>query len=432
MKLHSIVADIHIPESALPRHDVLGKLAQMTMTANGLRYIARQAILDTNQKTVGYELLYRDGPQAIASFEDTDVASMQTLDSSLLFGVDTLCGEALAFINCSAHTLLSDYINVIPPTKAVLEILEDVPATPEILEACKRLSNANYTLALDDFIPTPANAAFIPYAKILKVDFRATTHDERVKIVKKFGGSVTLLAEKVETQEEYEEALKLHFSLFQGFYFCKPALLCRRDASPSRMAYIRLIEAIANESMDLSKLEDIIKSDAALCFRLLRYLNSAVFCLQSGVSSIRHALALLGEREIRRWVMLTAVAQAADGKPVELVRNAMIRAKVGELLAPKAKCKAYDAFLVGLFSLMDAVLDLPLSELVTKVELPPAVNAALCGVDGRLLQLLDLVRNNEVGDWDNCELIGSKLGIDEPGLTHAYLESLKWVEQLSV
>jgi EAL and modified HD-GYP domain-containing signal transduction protein len=396
---------------------------------NSNRFIARQAILDGNANRFGYELLYRNADIDRAVFEDASQASMQVLDSAYLFGIETLCGESKAFVNCSEQVLASDFINVLQPARTVLEIQETVRPSPDILKVCERLKSNGFMLALE-YSEGKESAGFLPVVDIVKVDIRMASPE----VVDDLKGGVRpatkLLAERVETRDEYERALGLGFHLFQGFYFCQPQVMATKSLCPSRISSLRLLQATVNEELRFSELESIIKEDAALCYRLLRFINSLEFFQRSSVQSIGHALALLGERNTRRWALLTGTVLSAEDKPKELLRCALVRAKLTEIVAHFAKSSEYEGFLVGLLSLMAVVLDS--SSFIGRLELPVNVSAALAGKDGRLRELLDLVINYERCEWKQCEVLARNLRIGEAELSTAYIQAVAWVSKIPI
>ena len=394
------------------------------------RFIARQAILDVNSNCIGYELLYRHEDTDQAIFDDGCQASLQVLDNAHLFGLEELCGESKAFVNCTEKILTGDVINILQPTRTVLEILETVNPDSDLLNACARLKKSGFQLALDDFVPSDASNAFLPLADIVKVEMTAASPEIVTFLSENTRPGTKLLAERVETREQYETARALGFELFQGFYFCKPQVMATTALSPSRINTLRLLQATVNEELEFSELETIIKQDAALCFRLLRFINSAEFCLCSSVQSIRHAFALLGERNTRRWALLTGAVMMGDDKPRELLRCALLRGKLMELLAPRAKCSEYEGFLVGLLSLMAVILDSP--AIASRLEVPVNVNAALAGKGGRLGDLLNIAISYERSEWENCEAISRSLKIGEAELSKAYVDAVGWVSKIPV
>lgn len=392
--------------------------------SNLIQYIARQAILNRDQTTVGYELLYRRGPENEARFNSPDMASKKTLDSSLLFGLDVLCGDARAYINCTRELLVGDYIFGLPAHKVVLELPVSLLPDRELVESCRKLRSRGYCLAIDNFVTGNSLGELLPLTEILKVDCNVTTPAERAAIVADYGGQFLLVGQKLETHEEFKSALESGFDLFQGYFFCRPELLSIRDISSSTSGYMQMLQAAHDPEIDFNDLEKIIKSDAALCYRLLRYINSALFCAQSGVSSIRHALVLLGEREVRRWIALTAVALVADDKPDELIKTSLVRANFAERLAQSARVQEYHAFLLGLFSVMDAILNLPMETIIRRVEMPAIVAAALSGKNGRLRTLLELIEAYEKQEWKRCEAVAGEFRVDEEFVAGSYCQAL--------
>jgi EAL and modified HD-GYP domain-containing signal transduction protein len=247
-------------------------------------------------------------------------------------------------------------------------------------------------------------------------------------VQRKIRPQTRLLAARVETEDEYQTARTLGFTLFQGFYFCVPQVMATKELSPSRVNSIRLLQATVNEELKFSELEAIIKEDAALCYRLLRFINSVEFCLRSSVQSIRHALTLLGERSTRRWALLTGTVMSADDKPRELLRCALLRAKLLELIAPCAGCSEYEGFLVGLLSLMAVILDSP--SIMDRLEIPITVSAALAGKEGRLRKLLDVAISYERSEWDKCETLAQSINLGEAELSRAYVQAVGWVSKI--
>jgi c-di-GMP-related signal transduction protein len=315
----------------------------------------------------------------------------------------------------------------------VLELTASVQPDSGAIQICKELRKAGYWLALDDLALRQDFGPFLEYTNVLKIDFRKTPLAVRADIGRKFRGVKLLLAHNVDSKPEYEEAYSHGYGLFQGFFFCQPPqVVSNRKLSPSQVTSLRLLHATANEDLEFSEIERIIKEDPALCYRLLTFLNSAEFCLQSGVRSIRHALALLGERGIRRWVMLTGTVAASHDKPKELLRFALLRAKLAEILAPHAKCTEFEGFLVGLFSLMPAILGLDAASLLQNIDVPVTVRGALTGKEGRLTSLLQVLSYYEQGQWLECADHARGLGLDAGELSGAYLKAVQWSMSLPI
>ena len=360
-----------------------------------IRFVARQPIFDRDERVFGYELLFRNGTEQ-AFQGDIDAAARSTLDSSLLFGIDTLCDHRRAFINCTREVLLNDMVTLLPPTLAVVEILESIEVDNEIISACQRLRSAGYLIALDDFTADDARESLFPLTDIIKVDLRATTRAERVDMMRSLGASHSMLAEKVETQEEFRETLRDGFHYFQGFFFRRPELMKARDIPACQLNYLRMLAMVSRPTLDLKEIERAIKGEASVCYRLLRYLNSPVFAFHNSIHSVRHALGMLGEREIRRWVRLVATLSAGKGKSSELVFSALIRARFCELLSPHRGAGNSDLFLIGLRSLMDVIMQIPMAQILESVPVDQESKAALLG-SGPLYPIYRLMLAQEAG-----------------------------------
>jgi len=397
-----------------------------------LRYVARQPILSGEQKVFGYELLFRDGIEQYFRATDADAASRSTLDTSILMGVDILCDGRLAFINCTRDVLLKDYITLLPPTQAVVEILESVPADDLVIAACQRMRAAGYLVALDDFEVDDPREPLIPAADIIKVDLRATSIEQSAALIKRWGTPKRhLLAEKVETREEFVAAKNVGFTYFQGYFFRKPELLQAREIPANRIGYLRLLQAITRAEPDPREIEDAIKGEASLVYRLLRYLNSPVFGFTREIKSVRHAIAMLGEREVCRWIRLAVTLVAAQNKPTDLVLSALVRGRFCELLSPKIKHEGSDLFLVGLLSLMDTILDVPMGLVLEGISVDKETKAVLLGQDSPLSPFYDLMLAQEAADWEKLGKLSAQLHIQEAFVAECRWEAMEWARQMT-
>jgi c-di-GMP-related signal transduction protein len=333
-----------------------------------LRFLARHPIFTREEQVFGYELLFRDGPDNYFGGLDADAASRETLDSATLMGLDVLCGNRRAFVNCTREILIRDYLTLLPSNQAVAEIVKEVPPDDQVIAACQRLKAAGYWIALDDYVLDDQREPLTELADILKVNFRSTSAEQRDEIMQRHGPwRCRLLAARVETREEFFEARKAGFLYFQGYFFCQPEMLSTRDIPANRMHYVRMLQAVSSEELNHQEIETLIKSEAALCYRLLRYMNSASFGFVSEIHSVKHAFSLLGEREVRRWVRVVATMGAGAGKSSEVVLAALVRGRFCELLSPRVEHGSSDLFLMELFSLMDTILETPMSDLLTNV-----------------------------------------------------------------
>ncbi|MGA8153938.1 MAG: HDOD domain-containing protein [Terriglobales bacterium] len=397
-----------------------------------LRYVARQPILSLDEKVFGYELLFRDGIEQYFHEADSDAASRSTLDTSILMGVDVLCDGRLAFINCTREILLKDYITLLPPTQAVVEVLESVPVDDLVIAACQRMKAAGYLVALDDFDVDDDRTPLAQVADIIKVDLRATTMEEGAALVRRFGSAkCRMLAEKVETREEFLAAKKAGFTYFQGYFFRKPELMHAREIPANRINYLRLLQAITRSEPDPKEIEDVIKGEASLVYRLLRYLNSPVFGFTREIRSVRHALAMLGEREVCRWIRLAATLVAAQNKPTDLVLSALVRGRFCELLAPKVKHDGSDLFLTGLLSLMDSILDIPMGVVLEGISVDKETKAVLLGQPSRLSSVYHLMLAQEAADWERVTSLSAQMQVQENFVAECRWEAMEWARQMT-
>ena len=399
----------------------------------GTQFVARQPILTTDEKVFGYELLFRDGVEDFFRSTDADEASRNTLNTAMLLGLDVLCDGHRAFINCTRDILLKDYMTLLPSEKAVVEILETVPADDLVVAACHRLRAAGYTIALDDFGVDDPREALTDLADIIKVDIRDTSAADAAAMVKRYGPwRCRMLAEKVETREEFLAAKKAGFLYFQGYFCRRPETLSSHEIPANRLNYLRMLTAVSQRELDVRELENLVKGEAALCYRLLRYLNSAAFGFANEIHSVRHALSILGEREVRRWIRLVATLGAGQGKTSELVLSAMVRARFCELLSPKIPHGGSDLFLMGLLSLMDAILELPMSQVLDNVPIDQETKAVLQGGTSRLRPFYQLMMAQESGEWKTASELVAHLHLSDSDVAECYWQAMEWARQMSV
>jgi c-di-GMP-related signal transduction protein len=395
-----------------------------------LRYVARQPIVDREEKVFGYELLFRDGLENAFS-GDTDEASRATLDRSLLMGLDILCDGRRAFVNCTRDTLIKGLVTLLPSNITVVEILETVPADPDVVAACRSLKEAGYMIALDDYVANDRRAALTDLADIIKVEMQLTTEEERLALIKTLGGRSRMLAEKIETQAEFVRARDHGFVYFQGYFFRRPEMMNTRDLPANRMNYLRMLQEVSRPELNLPRLERLIKSEASVCYRLLRYLNSAMFEFQSEIHSVRHALSILGERDVRRWVRLVAAVGAGQDKPSDLVLSALVRGQFGELLAPRVQHGESDLFLLGLLSLIDAMLEMSMAEVLEKIPLDQATKAVLLGQPSMLRPVFQLMLAHESGEWEASAELSRSLQMDPEEVAGLYWQAQQWAREVS-
>jgi c-di-GMP-related signal transduction protein len=394
--------------------------------------VARQPILTADEKVFGYELLFRDGMEDYFRSTDPDAASRNTLDASMMMGLDMLCDGRRAFINCTRDVLLKEYITLLPSGQAVVEVLESVTPDDAVIAACRRLKEAGYLIALDDFAVEDPREPLTDLADIIKVDMRSTSLEEAAAMVKRYGPwRSRMLAEKVETREEFIAAKKAGFIYFQGYFFRRPETLKTQEIPANRLNYLRMWQVAARAELDVREIEKVIKSEASLCYRLLRYLNSAAFGFVNEIHSVRHALSILGEREVRRWIRLVATLGAGQDKPSELVLSALVRARFCELLSPKVPHGDSDLFLMGLLSLMDVILEIPMAQVLEQVPLDQESKAVLLGGASNLRPVYQLMLAKESGEWKDAGALAAQLHLSEIEVADTHWQAMQWARQVN-
>jgi EAL and modified HD-GYP domain-containing signal transduction protein len=394
-----------------------------------MKFLARQPILDRKREVFAYELLFRDGIQNSCQGVNPEVASNAVLDTSFLIGLEKISEGHRIFVNCPRSFLLRGYFSLFPRESIVVEILETIKPDQEIVDACARLKDEGFLLALDDFIDTPEWQPLVDLADFIKVDFRLTAREERKAIVARYAEKgIRMLAEKVETKEEFIEGLDMGYSLFQGYFFCRPEMMRHQNVPASKLAYLELLQAATAPEFDIDRLASKIKHEASITFRLLRYMNSAAFGLRTEVHSIPHALSLLGERELRKWIAVVSVGVMADGKPDALLTIPLVRGRFCELMAPVVGIPGHasDLFLLGLLSVMDAILDQPLTTVLADLPVRKEIKEALVARAGLYRHVLDIAIAHERADWEKINALVSKLKLDEGKIPPLYLAAVDW------
>ena len=394
-----------------------------------MKYLARQPILNRSLELFAYELLFRNGLQNSCEGIDLELASTSVLDTSFLIGFEKITAGRRMFINCPRDFLLRGYATLFPPQSVVIEILESIQPDSEVIDACRRLKQAGYTLALDDFVDSPVWAPLVELADILKIDFQLTDRNEQRDIVARYARrEIRMLAEKVETQEEYRAGMQMGYTLFQGYFFCRPELMRHHDLPASKLAYLDLLRAATAPEFNIHELASKIKHEPSLTYRLLRYLNSAAFGLRAEIRSVAHALSLLGERELRKWIAVVSVGVLANGKPDELMTIPLVRGRFCELLAPLAGLAGHasDLFLMGLLSVMDAVLDQPLDSILADMPVRGEIKEALLARTGLYWRLLEIAVAHERADWEKVSVLLSETEMEEDRVSELYVAAVDW------
>ncbi|KZN57894.1 EAL and HDOD domain-containing protein [Pseudoalteromonas luteoviolacea] len=397
-------------------------------------YAARQPILNINKDVVGYELLFRDGVDNVfPNIDDVEATSKLIEGSQFNFGLEDLTDGKPAYINFTLETILKGYPTMMGRDQLIVEILETVQPGKRLLAAVQELKEKGYKLVLDDYKHQKVWRHFYPYIDQIKVDMLVTSIEEIHEIKEAIvpHPQIELVAEKVETYEQYQLALELGFTLFQGFFFAKPEMVQTKALPPSEMALAELLYETSSVDVDLKRITQVFERDVNLSYKLLRYSNSAAFKRRAEISTIKQALIVLGNQELKKFLSLLFASQVASEKPMELIRLSLTRARFNELLAIKHK-QLPDigmAFLTGMMSLMDAILDETMDSVMQKLPLTIDIKDALLQGDGLLAEYLALVMAYEQAKWEEASQLTDKLGLVAEELPELYREALQWCDQ---
>jgi len=399
-------------------------------------YIARQPIVDAKHKLFAYELLFRHSAHAQSARIDTDVDAGITVIANTLvnMGTEWLLKGKLAFVNMETSMLMSSLSMLLPSEKVVIEGLETVQVTPEVLERLAELKAAGYRFALDDYQYLPETEPLLPLVSYVKLDVLAHTPTElanMVKAIRKY--PVELIAEKVETPEQFRHCQALGFDFFQGYYFAHPENLAAKIINPVYGTVVQLLEKV-RQGADAKELEALFKKDVALTFKLLRYINSAGFGLSCEVQSIRHAVSILGMQPLYRWLTLLLVTAGGAPTMPTLARTAITRGRLCELIGKACLPKGDqdNLFIVGVFSLLPAFLEMPMDQVLERIVIPEKLADALADRSGIYGPFLALAEAVESGNAEQLENLATSLMVTPDQVSQAHLQALAWVEQLGL
>ena len=395
-------------------------------------FIARQPIYNRDQAVMGYELLYRNNDNNIAIIGDADAdadqASCETiLNTFMHIGIDNIAGSALAFINLPREFIVNEDLTPMFNEQVVLEILEDIKPDKDVINGIKRLKAEGYKIALDDFVYRDELIPFIELADFIKIDIHALNKDQieqHLVLLKPY--QVKFIAEKIETHEMYHFCYQLNFDFFQGYFFCYPEMLKKKSLPSNKLVILNLVQKLQHPETGPDDLEKILIQDITLTYKLLRYINSASFGLRTEVNSIKEAIVLLGINNLKNWVSLIMMSKIIDSKPTEIIVTGMIRGKMCELLAEKYHPDIkHQMFIIGLFSVLDALMDQPMIDLLDNVILSTEIKLALLDHEGPQGEIYSNVLHYEKSNWDEL----NELDIDADQFIQSYLTAVLWADE---
>lgn len=402
-------------------------------------FVARQPIFDRNQRVVAYELLYRSDArtQVAGDLSDQKMTSSVLVNSVLGMGLGKLTEGQVAFINVSEDMLFDGTVELLDPGRVIVELLETVRPTAEVVARSRELVDAGYSLALDDFEYDQSFHPLIELAEIVKVDVMASGHDID-DVVERLGAyDVRLLAEKVESQEEHKRCVELGFELFQGYHYFKPQTVTTRESATQSVSIIRLMNMLRDQTASDRHLEEAFKSDPGLTYKLLRIVNSAAVGGR-GIQSIQHALRLLGRDPLYRWLCLLLVSRGRDigDMRTEIIKAALLRARMCEILgsslrgvARREMPSAGALFLVGLFAQIDQLVGTPIPEVLEEIDVTDEVRDALLERRGHAGRILASAEAYAAADWKSAEREIREVGGNPDILPGVYLDAVTWASQ---
>jgi len=398
-------------------------------------FVARQPILDRTQSVYAYELLYRSSlKNAYDGISGARATTDVILNALLHIGLDRLVGRKPAFVNFDRDLLMGELVGLLP-ARIVIEVLETVVPDKEVVARCRELRKLGFKIALDDVTDLGKVGELITVADFVKVDFRASDQRQQELLARKAAKRSILIAEKVETGDEFERALKLGYKLAQGYFFAKPKIIPGSKIPPDKLAFLRLIQEVNKPEPDLARIEATLKREPALVYKLLRYINSAAFGWKQPIDSIKHALALLGTEQIHKWIGLLALSALSDRSPASLAPAAIIRARFCELIAPAAGLskRSSELFLFGMLSLFEAILRRPIEEIIEQIDLNPDIRDALLSpgqTADTVGTIYSLVTAYEIGSWATVDDYAQRLALSRQALSIAYTDSVRWAEDI--
>ncbi len=392
-------------------------------------YIGRQAIYDRNLGVHGYELLYRAGATSqVADHTDGDQATARMIANAFLEqGAGNLVGDGVCFVNLTKSFLTGKLPLPLPVDRVVIEVLEDVIPTPEIIEGVRRLRDQGVRVAMDDYIHRSENHELLELCDYVKIDLRVQDREatiELLKLLKPYG--LKLLAEKVETMEEMRFCQEAGFDYFQGFFLTKPEVIKGKGVPANRIALLRMLSRLLDPNVEVEELEEMIEQDVSLAYRLLRYANSSVYAPSQPITAIGQTLMMLGLKAVQKIVSLIVLVEL-DDRPGDLLGQSLVRAKMCEVLAARAGFDdTTQHYTAGLLSTLDALTSTPMPTVLNYLPLANDLEGALLGVEGDLGDALACVRSFGEGDWSKSVYHG----LDSMALTECYAEGVEYSRQV--
>lgn len=399
-------------------------------------FIGRQPIMDEKQQIIGYELFFRHSADAESAVFEDEFKAYSSVLMNTIGGIDMqwLLGDKLAFINVNEEMLKSEFLELMPPQRTVLEILRTVTPSAEIVERCKNLREQGFKIALDNPHLNPESSPLLACADYIKIDIQTLDSAELHNVFNQLHlPSVRMIAEKVETDTQFEDCKKIGFRIFQGFHFARPETFTTKVINASFDSVLNILNTVSQDA-EINVIEAGFKKDTALSFKLLRYINSVGFGLSFEIQSINHALTILGRKQLYRWLTLLMVTAGENSTPPALMKTSITRGRLTELLGESyfEKHDRDNLFIVGVFSLLDAILKMPMETVLEKIQLPEAVCEALLTREGIYGPFLKLTEACEDSNDQRILELAELLQFDANKVNECHIAALAWVETLGI
>ena len=399
-------------------------------------FIARQPIFDAARGLVAYELLYRENGEStkFSNIDGSTATSILISDALTVFGLENITNGKLAFINFTRKLIMDDFALVCSPEEIVLEIVEDTYIDDVLIEKIKVLKQAGYRIALDDYIGDSQYDRLLEYADIIKVDFLGMSLEKREAIAKKFEGTgKILLAEKVESNEDYEHALKHKYTMFQGYFFSKPKTMSKKTLNIHPGSYVQIIRELGKNEPDFNNLTESVKRNVGLTYKLLQHINTLRYFRYFRVKSIRMALVTLGLDEVRRWVLLMMARDLGRKSNEELIKIAFIRGVFAERISlhTRHRNRNNEVFIMGMFSMMDLIAETDINEALKDMPLEKDIVGAILGdEESEMFYILDFVVSYEQGNWEKIEKYEDKILMSREEMAQCYFDCIFYTDNL--
>jgi EAL and modified HD-GYP domain-containing signal transduction protein len=396
-------------------------------------YIARQPIFSNNMRLFGYELLYRRSLNNFYEGSDHNAATIDLVyNAFLVMGINTLTDGTRGFINFTQDLLEQDIPSTLPKDQVVIEVLESVTANETIVEACRKLKASGYAIALDDFVFNRTDQDYTPLielADIIKIEFPTTDKNDQIALIRKYKQK-KFLAEKVETREEYQEAVKMGYELFQGYFFSKPVILTAKEIGSLNVHMVSVLEELQRQDPDFSRITDTIQKDMGMSVKLLKMINSVYYGGTQKIKNLRQAVVRLGTHEMKRWVSLMLLREFETVENSELIKVCLLRARLLGLIALELKQPDLetDYFLTGLLSSIDVIVNNDMDKILESMALSPDVKAALLGENGKLKNCLDCILKYERFEFEEVRIGLLRLDITLERFMDLYVDALSWLK----